>query len=332
MTPFLLGDPIRTPLRKVRALGCVGEELEVVAGEQSDLVVLTLEDDGYVVHGRRHLGSTILGLNLPQQEGDRPLITCSTRNGLIFALQADQDAPLETGAVGSPGSVRRGWMISGLRLRDLTGVVSAQGRLALNSGDGDPVFLHRPIDSAETAFIAGDRRYIVVVHTRRGADQEHPFLFGSTAPIRRTAAGDTYLRAELTTQEHGDAQSAEAALDKGVFLLTRASAQALRKRATEQPPAVAVALDKGEETTLKVEQRVEDKPERPHETPELGGERVLRLADEVAAEAVEPARDHKCCRSFALGMICGSGSSYRRRFKLSPQGMWRRIFCRFLRT
>lgn len=37
--------------------------------------------------------------------------------------------------------------------------------------------------------------------------------FKSTAPIEKTAAGNVYLRAELTTYEHGDTESAQAAFD-----------------------------------------------------------------------------------------------------------------------
>lgn len=38
-------------------------------------------------------------------------------------------------------------------------------------------------------------------------------LFKSTAPIKTTAAGGVYLRAEMTTYEHADSQSARAAFD-----------------------------------------------------------------------------------------------------------------------
>lgn len=39
------------------------------------------------------------------------------------------------------------------------------------------------------------------------------YRFKSTAPIEKTAEGNVYLRAELTTYEHADAESARAAFD-----------------------------------------------------------------------------------------------------------------------
>ncbi len=49
--------------------------------------------------------------------------------------------------------------------------------------------------------------------TEEAAVRTTRYRFKSAAPIRKTAAGAVYLRAELTVLEHGDAGSAEAAFE-----------------------------------------------------------------------------------------------------------------------
>ncbi len=50
--------------------------------------------------------------------------------------------------------------------------------------------------------------------TEEAAVKTTRYRFKSAAPIRKTAAGGMYLRVELTTFEHGDADAAEAAFEE----------------------------------------------------------------------------------------------------------------------
>ncbi len=55
---------------------------------------------------------------------------------------------------------------------------------------------------------------VVEPATEEAAVRTTRYRFRSTASIRKTAAGDVYLRAELTALEHADAGSAEAAFEE----------------------------------------------------------------------------------------------------------------------